>query len=215
MPAADNQRKVRLDLVWRAEKRREQMTFEMIDREVWFALSQRQPFRERRPDHERTGETWAAGRGEDIHVVQREIRCWPMPPSVNAAPARDDFGKQPPGRRHRTVRGRRSAMRLRWRANRARAGSRPRFHHRTFPARGWCSYRRSHATRAPVRLAQPSRKRRQSFQLSDNRTRRVSAGRHCARKFVKRLSNSACVRSSNEIVALRLGSAVVSPGNAP
>ncbi len=51
------------------------MTFEMIDREVWFALSERQPFRERRADHERTGETWAAGRGEDIHVVQREIRC--------------------------------------------------------------------------------------------------------------------------------------------
>ena len=42
VPAADNQRKVRLDLVWRAEKRREQMTFEMIDGEVWFALSQRQ-----------------------------------------------------------------------------------------------------------------------------------------------------------------------------
>ncbi len=44
MTAADDQRDVRLDLAGRAEKRREQVSFEMIDREVWLALSDRQPF---------------------------------------------------------------------------------------------------------------------------------------------------------------------------
>src|ERR1700736_3061571 len=50
MPAADHESDVRFnfDLV---KKWREQMTFEMIDREVWLAQSDRQTLRDRRANH--------------------------------------------------------------------------------------------------------------------------------------------------------------------
>src|SRR3979411_2997731 len=57
MSAADNQRDVRFDLKIAIEKRREQMAFEMIDREIRFAETDRETFRNRCADHQRTCET--------------------------------------------------------------------------------------------------------------------------------------------------------------
>src|SRR6266404_1806657 len=54
--AADYQRNVCPNFFF-AEERRKQMTFEVIDREIRFAETDRETFRDRRADHERARQT--------------------------------------------------------------------------------------------------------------------------------------------------------------
>ena len=49
------------------------MTFEMIDRQVRFAKTNCETFRDGRTDHERTRQAGAAGGGERIHFDNRVL----------------------------------------------------------------------------------------------------------------------------------------------
>src|SRR6266853_6348283 len=70
VPATHDQRNVRLDF-FVTKKWREQMPFQMIDREKWFAGADGQTFRRRISDKQRTGESRSACGGEGVDLIDR------------------------------------------------------------------------------------------------------------------------------------------------
>src|SRR5207237_9985234 len=73
VPATHDQSNVRLDF-FAAKKWREQMPFQMIDREKWFAGADGQTFRRRISDKQRAGKSRSAGGREGVDLIDRNVR---------------------------------------------------------------------------------------------------------------------------------------------
>src|ERR1051325_9889203 len=69
MATTDNEGDVRLQFLG-SEKRREQMPFQMVDREVGLAVADGETLSGRRPDHERAGQSRTGCGGKCVHFVQ-------------------------------------------------------------------------------------------------------------------------------------------------
>ena len=95
VPAAHDQRHVRRDGKIPGEKRRQQVPFEMIDREIRFPKSERETFGSGRSDHQRRRETRPRRRGERIDLRERDARFLhgrrKQPRHVHEVIARSDF----------------------------------------------------------------------------------------------------------------------------
>src|ERR1041385_5182582 len=65
MPATDHKRNVFLNIGF-AKKRRKQMPFEMIDRQIGPGKRDSETFRDRGADHERTGQSRSRGRSKRV-----------------------------------------------------------------------------------------------------------------------------------------------------